>query len=211
MATIQAETRRWYTTRRETPYVQSARPGATPVTATITRLIMTMLMLPATGAVFLLTMLAVVHPPGPPGVTSLLLVWGIVYVFVAVYWLVLWGSMVRWTQRRAWGTVAASAASVLLGGFIGSLCFALARWMPVQFPVLIGGGTVPIIWVLATVMLWRETTPERALRLAVLGASVTCPLCGYNLAGLREAACPECGGAFTLDQLAAAQPRGISE
>ena len=37
--------------------------------------------------------------------------------------------------------------------------------------------------------------------------TILCPVCGYNLTGLREARCPECGGTFTLDQLAASQPQ----
>lgn len=28
-----------------------------------------------------------------------------------------------------------------------------------------------------------------------------CPKCGYNLTGLREARCPECGATYTLDEL----------
>ena len=34
--------------------------------------------------------------------------------------------------------------------------------------------------------------------------AIACPTCGYNLTGLREARCPECGSQFTLDQLYAA-------
>jgi hypothetical protein len=66
---------------------------------------------------------------------------------------------------------------------------------------------VPIAWVLITVLLWRETARERFERLAGLGPgpTVSCPVCGYSLAGLREARCPECGTHFTLDQLLAAQ------
>lgn len=30
---------------------------------------------------------------------------------------------------------------------------------------------------------------------------MTCPACGYNMRGLTEARCPECGAEFTLDQL----------
>jgi DNA-directed RNA polymerase subunit RPC12/RpoP len=30
---------------------------------------------------------------------------------------------------------------------------------------------------------------------------IACPSCGYNLRGLKEAKCPECGAEFTLDQL----------
>jgi rubrerythrin len=58
-----------------------------------------------------------------------------------------------------------------------------------------------------TVLVWRETNAERAARLAAVGASeIVCPVCGYRMAGLREARCPECGAAFTIEQLVAAQP-----
>jgi predicted amidophosphoribosyltransferase len=68
---------------------------------------------------------------------------------------------------------------------------------------------VPIVWVLATVILWRETAAERLARMSRLVShpTVLCPVCGYNLSGLREARCPECGGSFTLDELAASQPQ----
>ena len=79
--------------------------------------------------------------------------------------------------------------------------------MPFQITILLGGGVVPIVWVLGTVIVWRETPDERIARLAAIGATVVCPLCGYNMAGLKTAVCPECGSAFTLDQLVAAQPR----
>jgi len=166
-----------------------------------------MLMLPATGAVFLLAFLAVVRPPSPPGIGSLLMVWAIVYAFVAIYWVSLWWSMVRWTRSRLGRTAAVTILSGVIGCAVGALCLALARRLPLQLPILIGGGTVPIAWVLGSVIVWRETPSERAERLAAYGATVICPLCGYNMAGLRQSCCPECGGSFTLDQLAAAQPR----
>jgi hypothetical protein len=74
---------------------------------------------------------------------------------------------------------------------------------------VLGGGTVPIVWVLATVLVWRETSAERVARMSnlVSNPSVVCPFCGYNLSGLREARCPECGASFTLDALAASQPQ----
>src|SRR2546427_576734 len=103
------------------------------MTATIARLILAMLILPATGAVFLLTFLAV-----------------------------------------------------------------LARS---------SGGGPPSIW--AVLLVWRETAAERVARMSnlVSNPTVVCPFCGYNLSGLREARCPECGASFTLDALAASQPQ----
>jgi hypothetical protein len=80
--------------------------------------------------------------------------------------------------------------------------------VPVPIAILFGGGPVPIIWVLATVLIWRETRAERVERMGgLIGAdAIVCPICGYNLSGLREARCPECGATYTLDSLIAAQP-----
>jgi hypothetical protein len=59
------------------------------MTATIARLILAMLILPATGAVFLLTFLVVLarRPGAPPSFWGVLLVWAVVYTFVATYWI----------------------------------------------------------------------------------------------------------------------------
>jgi hypothetical protein len=116
---------------------------------------------------------------------------------------------VRWTAQRVVRTGVATAASLAAGALFAMTCTAINRNIPPQIAILVGGGIVPIVWVLATVILWRETPVERLARLGGAGAgaaAVVCPLCGYNLAGLREARCPECGSAFTLEQLLTAQP-----
>jgi hypothetical protein len=64
-----------------------------------------------------------------------------------------------------------------------------------------------LLWVVATIFIWRETPAERAARVDRSGAGgVVCPTCGYNLTGLKGTRCPECGSEFTLDQLLADQP-----
>jgi dolichyl-phosphate-mannose--protein O-mannosyl transferase len=182
------------------------------VTATIARLILAMLILPATGAVFLVAFLAIIvrsAQNGPPTMGAVVLLWAVVYTFVATYWILLWRSTVRWTRARERNTVLAGVVAIASGiGFAVALVTA-ARGIPHVIAGLIGGGTVPIVWVLATVLLWRETPAERLARMSNLVANPTvlCPICGYNLSGLREARCPECGGNFTLDELAASQPQ----
>ena len=176
------------------------------MTATMARLVLAMLLLPATGAVFLLTFFAVVRPFGPPGLGRISFVWMIVYSFVGAYWVLLWRSEVRWNGRRIAQTGVATVIALACGAAAGCLVKIAGPWVPVQLVVLIGGGTVPIVWVLGTVLVWRETPRERAERLSARAGAVVCPLCGYNLAGLRESRCPECGTSFTLDQLVAAQP-----
>jgi hypothetical protein len=80
------------------------------------------------------------------------------------------------------------------------------------FTTFIGGILAIVLWLIATVLIWRETPAERALRLAASPASaIACPNCGYNLTGLTESRCPECGSKFTLNELLASQPNVKSE
>jgi hypothetical protein len=183
------------------------------MTATIARLILAMLILPATGAVFLLAFVAVLARSsgvGPPSPGDVLILWAVVYTFDAAYWILLWRSTVRWTQARVRNTALAGLLAVAGGAAFASALFGMSRALPSGIALLLGGGLVPIVWVLATVLLWRETPAERVARMSNLvagKAAVFCPVCGYNLSGLREARCPECGGSFTLDALAASQPQ----
>jgi hypothetical protein len=182
------------------------------MTATIARLILAMLLLPVTGGVFLLAFIATIpRSGGPPPVARLLLMWAIVYAFDFAYWVMLWRTSVRWTRARVIRTIVATLAALMAGAAFAMACVVLNRGVPPQIATLVGGGTVPIVWVLATVLLWRETAAERVARLGGLrdgdaGAAIVCPLCGYNLTGLRESRCPECGASFTLEELLAAQP-----
>jgi hypothetical protein len=181
------------------------------MTATIARLILAMLILPVTGAVFLLLFVAILARSsgrGPPPLWHVAMLWMIVYTFVATYWILLWRSTVRWTRWRVRNTALAGLLAVAGGIAFAVTLVSLSRDIPHGIALLLGGGGVPIVWVLATVLLWRETAAERLARMSrlVTNPTVLCPFCGYNLSGLREARCPECGAGFTLDELAASQP-----
>jgi hypothetical protein len=184
------------------------------VTATIARLILAMLILPATAAVGLLGLIIVAarNSGGPPTPGNVLALWVVVYTFVAAYWVLLWRSTVRWTRARVRNTALAGLIAVAGAGAFAGTVVTVARAVPVGIAMLLGGGLAPIVWVLATVLLWRETPAERVARMSGLAvggraAAVCCPICGYDLSGLREARCPECGGTFTLDALVASQPQ----
>jgi hypothetical protein len=179
------------------------------MTRTVARLILAMLLLPSTGAVFLLLFLILVAPAGgPPDVGRLLLMWFLLYAFVGAYWVILWHDMVPWNRRRVTRTALATVLSLAGGVVVALACLAVNHQVPPTIAVMIGGGTVPITWVLSTVLVWRETAAERLTRLTAHGMpAIACPLCGYNLAGLTEARCPECGGRFTLEQVILARPR----
>ena len=74
-----------------------------------------------------------------------------------------------------------------------------------EIAIVVGGMAWAATWLGSTALIWRETSAERRDRLARLGiGAIGCPTCGYNLTGLREARCPECGSQYTLDQLYAA-------
>lgn len=168
-----------------------------------------MLLLPTAGAVFLVLMAPVFAAAtrGGPDVLLMLAAWTGVYAYIAVYWTLLWRGLVRWTTGRAMATAAAGPAALLAGAAFGAIFTGVAPGAPVQVAILVGGGIPPIVWTLATVLIWRETPRERAERLGGMASGgVVCPVCGYNLTGLREATCPECGSSFTLERLLAAQP-----
>ena len=120
---------------------------------------------------------------------------------MALGWVLIWRGEVQWTEARVLGTIGAFFA-----GYILAVPFALLLWEPVDdsFALFIVAAIWLIVWLVGTPLIWRETRRERAHRLHRLGVGgVACPACGYNLTGLREARCPECGAQYTLDQLVA--------
>ena len=124
-------------------------------------------------------------------------------LFVGGYWLALWYRSVRWNSFRitaSLGTVvAALTVGVATGVLMGRIDYDLGAF-------LFGPATV-FSWLAMTVFVWRETGAERADRVAASApGGIVCPACGYNLTGLRQCTCPECGASFTIDELLASQP-----
>jgi hypothetical protein len=130
------------------------------------------------------------------------------WLFVAVYWCLLWRSGVNWNRGRVIGTQIAAVGAVIAGSLAGFVAGSLMARGDAGFGVFFGGVLAIVLWLVATVLLWRETAGERAERMKGASKSaVTCPTCGYNLTGLSESRCPECGSRFTLDELLALQTR----
>lgn len=179
------------------------------MTRILARLVLAMLTLPVCGVALVVGALAIAavfqntntNPPAYAGVV----IWSAVYIVLVPYWIVVWSGLVRWTPRRAALTVAAMLVALGAGTAFGGT-IALVGGPPGFLCVMLGGGVPPIVWVLLTVFIWRETNAERAARLGGSGAgAICCPLCGYSMAGLHGADCPECGARFTIEQLLAAQ------
>lgn len=132
------------------------------------------------------------------------------WLFAAAAWLAIWRESVRWTTLRKWGTLLLAPLALLAGVLLGTLGTA-GLWGPEPDLIAFIASTLAILfWLGSTALLWQETAAERAERLRQsAGDAVRCPRCGYNLTGLYEAACPECGSRFTLDQLYGAQHREV--
>jgi hypothetical protein len=129
----------------------------------------------------------------------------VTWLFLAVYWSLLWRKSVQWnTSRTTWTFLTALLAAVV--GVIISLILGGNSWD--SFGIFLGSAAAPLLWLIATIFIWRETDSERGARLRDLGADMlVCPSCGYNLTGLHEARCPECGAQYTLNELLAGQPQ----
>ena len=127
--------------------------------------------------------------------------------FMAGYWLLLWRKTVTWTRARVRKTLLAAGAAGVVGAVVGVTIGFTVEYSGDDIAIYIGCMLWPLLWIVATLFVWRETNAERGDRLDRTGAStVVCPACQYNLTGLREARCPECGAGYTLNELLAGQP-----
>ena len=133
-----------------------------------------------------------------------LLVSGLVSAaFVGGYWVLLWRRSVRWNAPRVYGSIGLALGAVAVGGLVGWSMDHLEHGLG----SFLFGPAATFAWLVGTVFMWRETQGERASRLdACSGTSLVCPACGYNLTGLSQATCPECGVRYSIDELLASQP-----
>jgi hypothetical protein len=121
------------------------------------------------------------------------------FLFV-IAWVAVWHGQVVWNRWRRQLTFLSVLWSLGVGSVIG---FGLAlATREEEVGVIFAGLFWFVSWIPSTALVWRETTPERAARLdAIATGTVACPHCGYNMTGLHEARCPECGTRYTLNEL----------
>lgn len=165
----------------------------------VARLLLAIMVFPISIVLFVLSLFAYTRGNAPTlGTASG--AWATVLSFIALYWLWVWKDVVRWTRWRRLLTLIAGAGAI---GFSAAVAILIND--AIQVPgaaVMLSGTLAPIAWVFSTILIWRESRAERMERVRNESAgAVSCPLCGYNLTGLREARCPECGGQFTLQDL----------
>ena len=148
---------------------------------------------------------------GNPNPGEMLVAWTATHAFVVVYWIAVWRSQVVWTTRRRMHTFAAVGLGVIAAG-IGMGVLREFVGLPIEPTIMFSNALFPVVFVLATVLAWRESPAERHARVIERGTdTVSCPICAYNMTGLREAKCPECGAIFTLDELLTSQAKEKGE
>lgn len=122
-----------------------------------------------------------------------------VFGFTWVYWCALWRKTVRWSARRVLETIVTTivcAAVIVMPRF-----FIDFGWQTAEFTFVFTSLGI-VAFLMLTIVFWRDTPGERAARLRMqAGGPLGCPTCGYDMTGLHDARCPECGSVFTLDQL----------
>ena len=184
----------------------------------VSRILLSIFLFPLAAVFYGLTAIVMLEwlfrSSGPNGeVIGFLLTTFIIWGLMATYWILLWRGSVNWTRGRIGGTVLLVVGATFLGTIAGAIATSL---MPgagnAGFGVFIGGILAIMLWMIGTVFVWRETAEERARRIDSSAAdAVTCPACGYNMTGLSEPRCPECGSKYTLNELFAGQASRVPE
>ena len=121
------------------------------------------------------------------------LVWG-----AALYWI--------WSGYRRWKHTLRTVFSIVL---VWGVTFPV---MVIMFEFVRNEAVVAacvLLAIAASILLITISaythTAGRTIRNSAGAVQVHCPQCSYSLVGLSSCACPECGTAFTIDQLIGAQ------
>ncbi len=121
-------------------------------------------------------------------------------LFFIIAWIAVWRGQVVWNRWRRSLTYASVLWSLGVGSTLGFAMAVLTNEEEVG--IVFAGLFWFVTWIPSTALVWRETARERAARLKTIAVgTVNCPNCGYNMTGLHEARCPECGTRYTLNEL----------
>ena len=176
----------------------------------VSRILLAILALPLAGTVHIFTLVAWYAIFSFPGraAAPFAFAGATGFLFLAGYWLLLWGWSVRWTGRRIGLTIAAGLGAIIVGIIVTLSCGSVMK--AIEPATLVGTVTTSLLWLAGTILIWSETSAERLERLrAANEQTIVCPNCGYNLTGLTGTRCPECGAQYTMNELLALQPSKV--
>jgi len=171
----------------------------------LTRILLSIVLWPIAIVLYICLFIAFERPIGD----GYAFMWaGIGTGFVMCSWLILlWKSHIHWTSKRVYQTCLTIPAAMASGVVVVVLAGWYVPYGLGNASTLLGSIIALACWPALAVWVWREMPEERQRRIMV----VSCPKCGYDLHGLSECRCPECGQQYTIDQLYAAQPRPALE
>ena len=165
----------------------------------VTRVILAMALLVATPAVYLLAFAITYEIRGNGNDLALFAADILAGALFAGGWFTIWWHVVHWTRRRVAWTIIVTVISIILAIAIDLL---VAILLDATLGVVTAGILWWAMWVGALALVWRESTTERLAHAKTTPpVELHCPHCGYDLRGLRDARCPECGTQYTLDEL----------
>lgn len=171
----------------------------------VARILLAILMVPCATVVYTLVLVGYLEWGSRRDINGFMFGTLAAWAFIVIWWLLLWGRDVRWQSWRVIATALAFPLSVAVGAVPGLLG---AQIVQDDFGMFIGGMTAVFVWLVLTVLIWRETTAERQARHRVGSSgrrSLRCPACDYDMAGLDRSVCPECGARYTVDELVGVQ------
>lgn len=167
----------------------------------VARILLATFVLPLGALVYVALFLTVDRDRG--GLIAWFIPGAVTWFVVAVYWTALWRNNVPLTTERRTATLGVTAGAAIAAVIIGGPL----TYLNGEVGMVVGTSLAPLLWLIGTTLVWRETFQERGKRLRRSDPNaLICPRCAYNLTGLKEARCPECGTQYTLEQLFAAQP-----
>ncbi len=137
----------------------------------IVRLLLSILMIPLA---IILYVVVVVSTDRHFGSGSAIVAASATWIFIAIYWISLWREAVQWDSWRTSATLVAAVLSALTALIAGVVLNNVER----DLGTVIGSLTAPLLWLVSTLLIWRETSTERVERLR-------CRLEGAGMPGMR--------------------------
>lgn len=206
--------RRWREIRRRSKWsVSKVSKGSDIMTPATVRLAAGYSLIPLLPAVFFILMLAFDDLLSLPEKQAAFLSYITCAIIAVGVWWMIWRRAVVWTPRRQGWTVALTLLMLITP---------FSQFIP-EFDIQLIDVTIDLspvfalaAWFAGTGLVWQTRSEE--MRIASRRAAtqsntddpdsddddlvcVPCGQCDYDLRGLREARCPECGWTTTLDSL----------
>lgn len=136
---------------------------------------------------------------------------GLVVTLLVAALLILWAAVLVFVWRRAIRLHSPRRLTYFVAGLL-LFGLPLCLWADILWSINLGSYRQMLcqcvgqllaaaVWLIGTAWLWRDSSAAGMVMSAADEPIATCPVCNYNLTGLHEVRCPECGWRDTVDGL----------